>query len=361
MEIKTKQENLLSALNGVSKAIPSKTTMSILECVLISVENDEVHLIGNNMELGIEIIVDDCEIKEDGKVCVDAKTLMGIVSKLNGGEVTLKTDEVMMSIKCGRSKFNISIKESSEFPALDMVSRDNHITIDQEELKDAIRQTVFSTSTNDNNIILTGELFEVDGDKLKIVALDGHRVAIREIMLDGEYEATKLIIPAKTSNEIVKLLGEGDVDIFYTDTQVAFSFGNTFVTSRLIEGEFYDINKMMRVEPTTTVKVDRQELLSCMDRTMLLVRDIDRKPAMITIGDTLKVEMKSQLGSMDEEIEVEANGDTLKIGLNPRFMLDILKAIDDVMVTLSFSGNSAPCFVNGDGYSYCALPIRYQA
>lgn len=361
MEIKLKQETLLKAINSTMRGIPLKSTMPILECVLLNVQNDEVHLIGNNTELGVEVFLreDDAEIIENGMVCLDAKTFLAIVSKLPNGDVTLKTEGEGVIIKCGRSKFNIAGKDGSEYPIMDITARDNEIKLSQETLKDVIRQTVFATAQNENNKLMTGELFSINGDKLKVIALDGHRIAIREITLDGMYEPVEVVIPAKTLQEISKLLSDGDISMFIADTQVAFSFDDVLVTSRTIDGTFFDVAKMMQSDFTTTIKVDRQEFMACVDRATLLIREIDRKPVIFTIGEALKAEITTQLGSMSEDIEIEATGSPLAIGLNPKFLNDVLRVLDENTVTMYFNDGAKPCYINGEGYSYLILPIRY--
>lgn len=359
MEIKVSKDQLMSAINTCMRSVPTKTSMTILECILITVQDGEIHFTSNDMEMGAEYYLD-AEIISDGVVAVDAKTLSAIIAKMPAGDITLKTeDETTMLIKCGRSKFNIAIRDGWEFPKLDMVSRDKCITISQEMFKDAIRQTIFSASIADTNKLMTGLLVTFT-DKLKVVALDGHRIAIREYPIDYDGEPVEMIIPSKSLQELIKVLSEGDMNIYYTDSQVAFQFDQKLIETRLLDGKFYDIDKLTVKEFSTTVKVDRQELLACVDRATLLVKEIDRKPVMFTIGETLKAEIVTQLGSMDEEIEIEANGEVMHIALNPRFLMDVLRVLDETKVTLYLNDEKSPCYINGDGYSYCVLPIRTQ-
>lgn len=358
MEIKVTKDSLASAVGTALKAVPVKTSVPIMECILFTVANDEVRLTSNNGEIGVDTYLSNAEIKEDGSVCVDAKTLSAIVSKLPDGEVTLKVDDSTMLIKSGKSKFKIATKDGSEFPNIDAIPHDNQILLSQDVLKEVIKQTAFSASVAESNKMMTGVLFDIS-DNLKVVALDGHRIAMREITLDKSFEPTKLIIPSKTLQEIAKLLSEGDVELYYTNNQIAFSFDNTVLVSRLIEGNFFDVNKMINDTHTTEVKVDRLELLNCVDRATLLVKEIDRKPVVFTIGENLKAEITTQLGSMSEELEIEASGNPLALGLNPKFVLDALRAIDETKISMYFINGHSPCYINGEGYSYCILPIKY--
>lgn len=358
MEIKVTKDSLASAVGTALKAVPVKTSVPIMECILFTVANDEVRLTSNNGEIGVDTYLSNAEIKEDGSVCVDAKTLSAIVSKLPDGEVTLKVDDSTMLIKSGKSKFKIATKDGSEFPNIDAIPHDNQILLSQDVLKEVIKQTAFSASVAESNKMMTGVLFDIS-DNLKVVALDGHRIAMREITLDKAFEPAKLIIPSKTLQEIAKLLSEGDVELYYTNNQIAFSFDNTVLVSRLIEGNFFDVNKMINNAHTTEVKVDRLELLNCVDRATLLVKEIDRKPVVFTIGENLKAEITTQLGSMSEELEIEASGNPLALGLNPKFVLDALRAIDETKISMYFINGHSPCYINGEGYSYCILPIKF--
>ena len=358
MEIKVTKDSLASAVGTALKAVPVKTSVPIMECILFTVANDEVRLTSNNGEIGVDTYLSNAEIKEDGSVCVDAKTLSAIVSKLPDGEVTLKVDDSTMLIKSGKSKFKIATKDGSEFPNIDAIPHDNQILLSQDVLKEVIKQTAFSASVAESNKMMTGVLFDIS-DNLKVVALDGHRIAMREITLDKSFEPAKLIIPSKTLQEIAKLLSEGDVELYYTNNQIAFSFDNTVLVSRLIEGNFFDVNKMINDAHTTEVKVDRLELLNCVDRATLLVKEIDRKPVLFTIDNHIKVEIATQLGSMDEDIEADVTGNDLKIGLNPRFLIDVLRILDDDKVTILFNGEAQPCYIKGENYLYLILPIKF--
>ena len=359
MEFNVSNEELNRAVTTANHFVANKTTMPILECLMLTVSDGEVRLTATDTEMGAEIFINTEEVKEDGNICVDAKLFQSIVGKMPTGNVTLKTGENVLNIKCGKAKFKIPTRDGADFPNLENVARDNFITLTQGELKDLIRQTIFSTSINDSNKMMTGVCFEC-ADNLKVTALDGHRIAIREV--DMKHEPMKAIIPAKALTEIMKMPFEGDVNIYFTDSQVAFQYDNALINSRLIEGDFYAVDKMISPNTQTTLKTDRKALIECLDRTTLLIKEIERKPVIMTIGDGLNIEIVTQLGSMNEDIEVEIDGERdWKIGINPRFMLDALKAIDDDTVTIYFNGAKQPCQIKGDGYCYVILPINIGA
>ena len=242
MKLVCSKNNLLKSVNIVLKAIPGKTTMPILECILIDASTNNIKFTANDMELGIETIVDGT-ILEKGIVAIDAKIFSDIIRKLPDNDVTIETDgNLTTTITCEKAKFSISGQSGEEFSYLPYVERDNHIVVSQFTLKEVIRQTIFSIAANENNKMMTGELFEVKGDMLRVVSLDGHRISIRKIELKEEYSDIKVVVPGKTLIEISKILSgetEDEVSIFFTKNHIVFEFDDTVVVSRLIEGEYF--------------------------------------------------------------------------------------------------------------------------
>ena len=206
MKIVCTKSSLLSGVQIVSKAVPSKTTMSILECILVDTRNGEIKLTANDMELGIETIIDG-EIIEKGMIALDAKIFLEIVRKLPDSDIMIETnDSYKTTITCEKSKFNIIGKSGEDFSFLPEIERNDSIVLSQFTLKEVIRQTIFSIADNDNNKLMTGELFEISDDSLKVVSLDGHRISIRKIALKNSYNDKKVVVPGKTLNEISKIL-----------------------------------------------------------------------------------------------------------------------------------------------------------
>ena len=234
-------------------------------------------------------------------------------------------------------------------------------------LKEVIRQTIFSIADNDNNKLMTGELFEIEENDLKVVSLDGHRISIRNIELKNNYSHKKVVVPGKTLQEVSKILpgsAEDEVSIFLTDNHIVFEFENTTVVSRLIEGEYFRIDQMLSSDYETKVRINKKELLSCIDRATLLVKEGDKKPIIINIGDELmELKIKSQIGSMNEEIMITKEGKDLLIGFNPKFLIDALRVIDDEEVTIYLMNAKAPCFIKDDeeSYIYLILPVNFNA
>ena len=367
MKLICSKASLLKGVSIVSKAVPSRTTMPILNCILIDASANEIKLTANDMELGIETVIEG-EIEERGIIALDAKFFSEIVRKLPDNDVVIESDDTFQTtITCEKAKFNIVGKSGEDFSYLPYIEINESISISQFTLKDVVRQTIFSIADNDTNKLMTGELFEINENRLRVVSLDGHRISIRNIELKESYSPLKVVVPGKTLQEISKILtGEAEdmVDIFFADNHILFEFDETKVVSRLIEGEYFHIDQMLSSDYDTKVKINKREFLSCIDRATLLIREGDKKPIILNIQDgSLQLKINSFVGSMNEEIEIEKEGKDLLIGFNPKFFIDALRVIDDEEVTLYMVNPKAPCFIKDDAgtYVYLILPVNFNA
>ena len=366
MKLICSKANLLKGVNIVSKAVPTRTTMAILECILIDASTNEIKLTANDMELGIETKIEG-EIVERGVIALDAKIFSEMVRKLPDNDVTIETDSSFKTvISCEKSKFNIIGKSGDDFSYIPYIERNDSIVISQFTLKEVIRQTIFSISDNDNNKIMTGELFEINDNQLKVVSLDGHRISIRTIELKNHYENKKVIVPGKTLQEISKIIpgsAEEDVIIYISDNHIVFEFETTTVVSRLIEGEYFKIDQMLSSDYETKVKINKRELLNCIDRSTLLVKEGDKKPIIMNITDgNMELKINSFIGSMNEDIDIEKDGKDIMIGFNPKFFIDALRVIDEEEVSLYMVNPKAPCFIKDEEgtYTYLILPVNFS-
>ncbi len=364
MKFTCNKNDFSEGINIVLKAVSGKTTMPILECVMIEAENDKVKLTTNDMELGIETLVN-AQVQTSGTVLVNAKMIAEIVRKLPEDEVNFEVDDKMnILIFCGKAKFNVPGLESDEFPKLPFVEKENRIVMSQFTLKEMIRQTIFSISDNENNKILTGELFEIVGDEFKIASLDLHRVSIRKMQLKESYDNIKVVIPGKALAEISKILSsnmDSEVVIYFSSNYVLFELEDTIILTRLIEGNFYNVNQMLSSDYETKIKINRSEFLGCIDRATLLLRDAEKKPVVMNImDDSVKMQMNTKIGSMDEDMTIEKEGKELKIAFNPKFLIDVLRVIDDEDIYLYLINSKSPCFIKNsdESYIYLILPVN---
>ena len=351
MKLTFQKTALLNGINIVLKAVPSKTTMPILECILIDASTDEIKLTANDMELGIETKVEG-DILEKGKIALDAKLFSEIARKLSDSDslVTIESDEKFNTvITCENSVFKIQGKDGEEFSYLPYIERNKNITLSQFSLKEVIRQTIFSISVNDSNKMMTGELFEVNGDTLRVVSLDGHRMAIPKVVL------------------ISKILtgdNEKEVQIFFGANHILFEFDDTIVVSRLIEGEYFKVDQMLSSDYATKVSLNKKDFLDSIERASILIRENDKKPIILNIEDSkMGLKLNSSFGTMNAEILIHKTGQDLMIGFNPKFLSDALRIIDDEEVTLYMMNAKSPCFIKDEdeSYIYLILPVNFNA
>ena len=367
MKLVCSKANLLHGVNIVSKAVPTRTTMAILECILIDASTNEIKLMANDMELGIETRIEG-DIVERGIIALDAKIFSEIVRKLPDNDVTIETDASFKTvITCEKAKFNIIGKSGDDFSYIPYIERNEAISISQFTLKEVIRQTIFSIADNENNKLMGGELFELNENQLRVVSLDGHRISIRKIELKENYGSKKVVVPGKTLQEISKIVNgtvDEDVMIFIADNHIIFEFDRTTVVSRLIEGEYFKIDQMLSSDYETKVKINKRELLDCIDRATLLVKEGDKKPIIMNITDgNMELKINSFIGSMNEEIDTTKEGKDILIGFNPKFFIDALRVIDEEDVTLYMVNPKAPCFIEDDDgrYTYMILPVNFNS
>lgn len=366
MKIICSKTDLSKSINISLKAVPNKTTMPILECILVDASANQIKFVSNDMELGIETIVEGT-IEERGIIALDAKIFSEIIRKLPDSQVTIQTDDSQnVTITCEKAKFNIPGKPGEDFTYLPVIEKDESLTISQFTLKEMIRQTIFSIAVNENNKMMTGELFEIKNGIMKIVSLDGHRISIRNVQLKKQYQDKKVIVPGKTLSEISKILsGEVDdqVSIFFGQNHILFEFDKTMVVSRLIEGEYFKIDQMLSSDHETMVSINRKEFLDCIDRASLFIRESDKRPIIIQITEgSMELKINSAMGSMDEQIDIEKEGKDILIGFNPKFLMDALKVIDDEVIHIYLVNPKAPCFIRDEErqYTYLILPVNFN-
>ncbi len=361
------KSDLLNGINIVSKAVPVRTTMSILECILVDATGEKILLTANDMELGIETAVNG-SIQEPGKIAIDAKLFSEIIRKLPDSIVLLEADEMdRVVISCEKAVFHISAKNGEEFSGLPDIPKDRYCVLSQFTLKEMIRQTIFSIAPNDSNKMMNGELLEVKGNRIEMTSLDGHRISIRRVEMKEAFEDEKVIIPGKTLSEVSKILsGEQDSEVvlYFTKNHILFAFDQTMVVSRLVEGEYFRIAQMLTTDYETKIVINKRELMDCIDRSILLVRESDKKPLIMDIRNgEMNLSMNSSMGSLQEDIAIEKTGSDLMIGFNPRFLMDALKVIDEEEITLYMINSKSPCFIRDENnsYVYLILPVNFTA
>lgn len=363
MKIECLRSNLQNAINIALRAVPSKTTLPILESFLL-IADDNIRIVTNDKDMGIETSVEG-DIYQPGRIAVDAKLFSEIIRKLPENVVIIDTDSnYRVTVICEESVFKLSGKDPDEFPLLPETDNEKSISLSQFTLKDIIRQTIFSISQGENNSMMRGELFEVEKNILKVVSLDSHRISIRKTELANSYDHFKVIIPGKTLNEIVKIIsGNADeiVEIVFDKNFVKFKLEGTLVISRLIEGEFFNVEQMISSDYETKIRINKNDFLGSLDRALTFVREGEKKPIILDIqNEQLYMDITSSIGTMNSHLPITKEGKDMVIGFNPKFFIEALRVIDDENVNIYFVNSSAPCFIRDDNgeYIYIILPVN---
>ena len=364
MKLLFSKEDILKSINIVMKAVSNRTTMPVLKCILINAADGEITLSANDMELAINTRAKG-QIMEEGSIAIDAKILSDIVRKLPDDDVYLEADSnYFANIKCGKAKFNIPGQDPEEFPESPVIEKSEYLGMSQFTLKEMIRQTTFSLDLNENNKLMTGELFEIKNNVLRLVSLDGHRIAVRRLVLAVNHENRRVVVPGKTLNEIAKILSdniEDQVMIYFSSNHIEFEFDDTEVYSRLIEGDYFHIDRMISGEHQTKFRVNKKEFSECIERASLLIREGENKPIILEVNDnSIDLRIQTALGSMDETVDTYKEGNDIRIGFNPKFFTDALKVIDDEEIDIYMVNPKAPCFIKDEEetYLYLILPVN---
>lgn len=366
MHIECNKNNLLNAINIVIKAVPTRTTMDILSCILLISDRDGFRLIGNDLKLSIETQNIEAEVFEKGSVALDAKILSDIIRNLPTEYVSLKVDEnYNCTINSGKSIFNIKGLNGEQFPMPETLNKNiGETEISSQVLKNMIRQTIFSAATEDNRPILTGELLKFDENKLHVVAIDGYRVSWRKS--DVEYKNyTELVVPAKTLNEICRLIpdDESKIKMIFSPMHIMFIIDKCTVVSRLLDGDYLNYENLFNSESPLVMTVNTQELLTALSRATIIADNSKKSEIMLTINDRfMNISSNTSIGTLSEDVSINIEkGEDLSIRFNAKYLIDVLNAVDEEYVKLHFNTNKSPCIitgVTGDAFKYLVLPIN---
>ena len=370
MKIVCYKDNLLKALNSVIKGVATKTTNPILEGILIQTNDNQIKLTTYDMELGIEYIIDS-EVKQQGSTVVNAIMFSEIIRKLPDSEIYITLNENnLLEIECEGALYKLTTMNPDEFPELPKIEVENSIDLEQNMLKNMIKRTIFAVSTEENRQIFTGCLFEVENNKLNVVAVDGFRLALRSIYLPVKVSDFKAVIPGKTLNEINKILSDSfeNIKIGIAKNQALFEMENCKIVSRTLDGEFLNYKSVIPSTWETRIKVNKNNLQDSFERISLIsassIEKEKKYPVKVSVDiGKIIISCTNQTGEAKEEIFISTEGKNIEVGFNPKYFLDALKAIDDEEVFVEFGTNISPCLVKpieNNEYVYMILPIRLK-
>ncbi|MBP1926299.1 DNA polymerase-3 subunit beta [Sedimentibacter acidaminivorans] len=364
MKFKINQNELYKSINIVQKAVSSRTTMPILSGILIEASNNKLILTATDLELGIKTY-SDCEVIEEGSIVVHSKLLGDFIRKLpSNTTVNIEiTNNNSIEIKCLNSEFNILGNSGSEYPDSTFDNQGISFEIKSESLRNSIKYTHFAAAQDNIKPIFTGCLIEIKNKICTFVALDGFRMAIKKDIIDYDGEISA-VVPSKTLLEILRILEEnkGYTKITISDSHISFKIENTTIISNLLEGKFIDYEGILKDNYVSVIKIDNFNFKNSIERASLLAREDKNNLIILDIVDNnMQINSASEYGNAEENIDVEKDGENIKIGFNSKYVLDVLKVIDSQYITMNLIGKNNPCFIKekgNDKYIYMILPVR---
>jgi len=370
MKIVCYKENILKAINSVVKAVASKTTKPILEGILIQTNDKEIKLTSYDLEIGIEYIME-CDVKEQGSTVVNAIMFSEIIRKLPDTEIYITLNENnLLEIECEGALYKLATMNPEEFPELPKIEIENSIELEQGNLKNMIRKSIFAVSLDESKPIFTGCLLEVENNKLNVVAVDGFRLALRSIYLNTKSNNFSAVIPGKTLNEVNKILTDSfeNVKIGISKNQALFEMSNCKIVTRTINGEFLNYKSVIPENWETRIKVNKNNLQNSFERISLISSSTIEKekkyPVKVSVDiGKITILCTNQTGDAKEEIFISTEGKNIEVGFNPKYFLDCLKVIDEEEVYVEFGSNISPCLiksVDNKDYVYMILPVRLK-
>lgn len=365
--------SITEAVNIVQKAVAVRSTLPVLEGIFIKAGDGKVALTGNDLEIGIECITG-ADIITEGSVVVNSSLFGNTIRKLTADTVSIEvSSNNTVEIKSGNSHIKLNGISAEEFPEIPKFETEYDIVLTQREFKELIRRTIFAVGTSESKLILTGCLMEAEGSAVRMVAIDGFRLALKKVVTEGEsvrgyLGGASIVIPSKTLKEVNNIISESDEKIIIKCSQknVRLEFDNVIFTSRLLEGDYIDYKKIIPTEYKTRIKTDIKAFTEAVDRaSVIITSEVAKSPLCLNISNGMvRITCETSSGRVEEVVPVEMEGPEIEIGFNNKYLLDALKNAEGEQVFIEFTGPVNPCLIRpteGDGYSYIVLPVRLRS
>lgn len=359
---------LQSACAVTGRAAASKSPIPALEGLLIQA-GANVRITGYDLKKGIYTNIE-ADVAELGSVVVGARLFSEMIRRLPDGMVTVSTDgSCNVNVKCGKSEFNFIGISPDDYPEMPDVSGQSEIELPQKILKSMINQTIFAVSDNDVRPIYTGTLFEIEGDTLTLVSIDGYRLAKRtETLENAGFESGSFVVPGSALSDIERICIDSDdkVSISVGAKHISFRIGETVVITRRLEGEFLNYRKSIPEAFRYTVQVERSEFMSTIDRVSLIISEKNSSPVRMIVNDgTIECRCVTPIGKAEDVCTCEGSGEGMEIGFNARYIMDALKASGKDKLNLCLNTASSPCIITAadgtESFTYMILPVRLRA
>lgn len=363
MILKVNKKELVDAVTIVQKAVAAKSPMPILEGILVEASGQTLILRGTDIDVSIETTFT-TEIHEEGRIVLDSRMFGDIIRKLPNNIITLKTaDNNTITVSAEKSVLNLLYMDPAEFPVFPEVESTTFLSLPQAALKSMIRKVLSSVATEDTRPILMGMLFEASEAKLNLVGLDGYRMAMVTHELD-EPIAVKRVISGKTLRDLLSVVQDNDeeVRLAFTDNHCLFEIGKTRIISRLLQGEYLKYQNMIPDYSKLSVIIDKNEFRDAVERASVLANEGTSNLIKFNFeGDSLIITSNSKMGKLREEVYCEMTGEPLEIAFNAKYIIDILKTMDEEKLVMEMTSNISPCIIrpeDNDKSLYLVLPVR---
>ena len=355
--------DLNASLSVVSRALAVRSPKPILEGILFESCDEGLRLTCTDLAMGIRTVIP-ASFTEEGRVVLPGRLLCEVVRKLPGGQAEFSiSDRLQATIRCSSFRTTLTGLDPVEYPELPPVSG-HTFCAEQGKLRDMIGRTIFAIAVDESRPILTGCLLEIGKEAMRVVALDGFRLAMREEAIEGPQQEISAVVGGKVLADIAKILGDGEekTEICVSASHIRLNIGNTHIVARLLEGEFIRYRQILPQEWQTRVTLSRADLSSAIDRASLLAREGKNNLVRFKVdGEQLEIASNSETGDTQETLNVTTEGKDLTIAFNVRYITDVLKALSDDEVVMRFNSNVSPCVVcptQGEAYLYLVLPVR---
>jgi len=361
MKIKTSKEQLLKGIHIVQNIVSPRTTLPILSNILIETQKNQLRLMSTDLDIGISCVIP-VNVIEEGAITVSSKKISDIIKELPDSEITVVVRKNnFIEIECESCRFKLGGIPKDEFPKFPEFKDKEAVCIKQSTLKDMLQLTSFAVSHEETRYVLNGILFEVQNEKLKLVATDSRRLALVEREIEHKSKKDiNIIVPLKAINELNRNLGDvGDVSLVVGNNQALFQINDTLIASRIIEGEFPNYTQVVPKPSEKKVKINRDKFAAAVKRATLLSTP-DYQAVKLEIFKNKLVISKStpDLGESREELDIEYNGKELIIGFNPYYLLDVLRNIRQDEVSFEMIDAEKPAVLRLNDYLYLLLPMR---
>jgi DNA polymerase-3 subunit beta len=363
MRIVCNKSELQKSVNTVIKAVPLKSPVYLLEGIRIHAADDILTLYGSDGTLSIKC-TQPADVLEPGEVVLTARIFSELLTKFDECEISLCTDGNNVVMECGHSKTTLCYMSAEQYPAFPKYENKNAILLFSRQLVSMISQTVFATSVSEDKPILTGILLEHEKDLFKMVALDGYRLAIRQEHMPTDIHGHDIVVPAKSMREVAHIIPDDDttVNIYASESMISVVCENVEIVTRVLQGDYVKYKSILPTEHATRIIVQRHALLNSLERASILARQSKTNLVNFRIEtDMLTITSDSEVGKVREQVGIVLTGKNLDIAFNARYLLDVLKEVDNEEIVMDFNTNISPCVIHplkGESYLYLVLPVK---